>query len=98
MRDLNYESKRIPLSEDIKSYKADLFCLQETKITEDIDTNLNGSRIICNKSENHHYDTGFLISTKWANNIYKHGKFLIEFQSYKSKRKKARHVRSMSAK
>ena len=72
VRGLNDKQKRAHLSNDIDNYKVDICCLQETKITEDIDTDINNNRLICFKSENHHYGTGFIVSNKWKNNIYRY--------------------------
>ena len=41
--------KKVQLSKDLRFYNVDLCCVQETKITEDIDTNIRDYRLICQK-------------------------------------------------
>ena len=58
IRGLNDKQKQTDLSNDIINYKLDICCIQETKITTDIDTDINGNRLICFNAENHHHGTG----------------------------------------
>ena len=48
--------------------------LSENKQVDNNNNNIDDCRLICFKSENHHYGTGFIVSSKWKNNIYKHWK------------------------
>ena len=55
----------------MKKYNLDIICLQETKIHDGIDININRSRLICFKSECRHYGIGFLINESWTNSIHR---------------------------
>ena len=55
-------------------YKLDICCLQETKITNGVDTNINDHRLICIPTDCKHYGNGFIVSPKWKHNIHKYWK------------------------
>ena len=71
IRGLNSNLRKQHLESDLKKYKLDIICLQETKIQDGIDININRSRLICFKSECRHYGNGFLVSESWTNSIHR---------------------------
>ena len=74
VRDLRQEFKRKSLVEDLEKYKLDVCCLQETKIHEGLDININSNRFICLPSESVHYGNGFLVASKMVSHIHKYWK------------------------
>ena len=58
---LTNKLKKIQLSKDLKLYNVDVCCVQETKITEGIDTNIHDYWVICQKTNQKDYGNGFLI-------------------------------------
>ena len=71
VRGLTKEYKRQQLANDIIKYNIDICCLQETKLQNSLDKNLNKHRIICLPSDSRHYGNGFIVT----------GKSQIEYQS-----------------
>ncbi|XP_057294528.1 uncharacterized protein LOC130623039 [Hydractinia symbiolongicarpus] len=63
----------------------------ETKIKENIDRNINDCRLICMETKNPHYGTGFIISRKWKNNIYKYWKISDRISVLQLKTKESRY-------
>ena len=59
------------LSKDLKFYNADVCCVQEIKITEDIDTNIRDFRLICQKTNQKDYGNEFLIHKRLEQDIQK---------------------------
>ena len=47
---LTNKLKKVQLGKDLRFYNVDVCCVQETKITEDIDTNIRDYRLICQKN------------------------------------------------
>ena len=75
VRGLADHGKRETLAVDIENYEIDVCCLQETKVVEAVDIELeNGCRFININSDNRHYGCGFIISKKWKNSIYEYWK------------------------
>lgn len=74
VRGLTDEFKQEQLVHDVKKYKIDICCLQETKITENRDINIKDYRLITLQSNCRHYGNGFLISPKWKDRIVKYWK------------------------
>ena len=58
--------KKVQLSKDLKFYNVNVCCVQETKITEDINTNIHDHQLICQKTNQKDYRNGFLIHTRWT--------------------------------
>ena len=50
IRGLTDKLKKVQLSKDLKFYNVDMCCVQETKITEGIDTNIRNYRFISQKT------------------------------------------------
>ena len=72
---LRQEFKRENLADDLKKYKVDACCLQETKLHEGLDTNVKNNRLLCLPSESVHYGiNGFFVSSKFVNHIHKYWK------------------------
>ena len=69
VRGLTSNIRREYLVKDLEQYKLDIVCLQETKIKDDLDMNIDHSRLINYKPSCVHYGLGFLISGKVNSNI-----------------------------
>ena len=63
--------KKEEVIEDLKLYGVEICCLQETKITEEVDEEIGGYRLININSEQQSYGNGFLISPKWKHSVYR---------------------------
>ena len=75
VRGLTKQYKQESLSRDMNKYKIDICCLQECKITEKSDKNLeNGNRLILMGAENINYGNGFLVSKKWKESVHRYWK------------------------
>ena len=75
VRGLRDETKKDNLAADLANYNLDVVCLQETKISEGADCNIRDSRLIALKSTNKHHGNGFIVSSKWKENIHRVWKF-----------------------
>ena len=64
IRGLTDKLKKVQLTKDLRFYNADVCCVQETKITESIDTNIRDYRLICQKTNQKDYGNRFLIHTR----------------------------------
>ena len=64
VRGLRSESKQCELVADLNRYGVDICCLQETKISEDLDTNIENYRLINFQSNQKQYGNGFAVSNK----------------------------------
>ena len=71
VRGLSQDYKQEQLSHDMSRYSLDVICIQETKIKELINIDIEGNRLICLESNSQHHGNGFMVSKKWKNNIYK---------------------------
>ena len=71
VRGLSSDLKKELLSRDLERLKIDVCCLQETKIRNGEDINIRNDRLICFTSDCQYYGNGFLISSKWRENIFK---------------------------
>ena len=71
IRGLTDKLKKVQLSKDLKFYNADVCCVQEIKITEDIDTNIRDFRLICQKANQKDYGNEFLIHKRLEQDIQK---------------------------
>ena len=71
VRGLNDYYKQIELVRDMESYKIDVCTLQETKVKDGFDKNIQQHRLISLKSESKYYGNGFFISKEWRNNIHR---------------------------
>ena len=74
VRGLTVDQKKQNLAIDVKNYKLDLCCIQETKIKVGSDINIGECRLITFSADVQHYGTGFIVAKKWANNISKYWK------------------------
>ena len=63
--------KKVQLSKDLKFYNVNVCCVQETKITEDINTNIHDHQLICQKTNQKDYRNGFLKHTRLEQHIHK---------------------------
>ena len=72
---LRDETKKDNLAADLVNYNLDVVCLQETKISEGADCNIRDSRLIALKSVNKYHGNGFIVSSKWKENIHRVWKF-----------------------
>ena len=71
IRGLTDKLKKVQLSKDLKFYNVDMCCVQETKITEGIDTNIRNYRFISQKTNQKDYGNGFLIDKTLEQHMYK---------------------------
>ena len=71
VRTLQSEIRKEQLSKDLDSYNLDLLCVQETKIQDGVDRNINNHRLICFSSDSRFYGSGFFIHKKWTNNLFR---------------------------
>ena len=74
VRGLNDNQKKEDLMIDMKNYKLDVCCLQETKIQEGNDINIKDCRLITFSAKIQYYGTGFVVSNKWNNHLSKYWK------------------------
>ena len=74
VRGLTKRYKQEQLTYDMVNYKLDICCLQETKLTNGMDININDHRLICIPTDCRHYGNGFIVSPKWKHNIHKNWK------------------------
>ena len=92
VRGLTQDMKQKQLSCDMNTYKLDVLCIQETKVKELTNIDIEGNRLICLESESPHYGNGFLVSRKWKNNIYRFWRVndrisVLQLQTEKSREK-----------
>ena len=71
VRGINSNIKKHQLDQDLIKYKIDIICLQETKIREGVDINLQNSRLITLPCENQYYGSGFLVRNSWKEGIHR---------------------------
>ena len=73
VRGLNDEQKQECLARDIDSYKLDVCVLQEDKLEDGIDCAIGDQkhRFISIKPDCRHYGNGFVVSSKWKQNIHR---------------------------
>ena len=101
VRGLTAKQKQKALVKDMKNYKIDICCTQETKIKDGIDKNIKNYRLISLPTESKHYGNGFIISKKLVNNIHRYWKVsdrIAVLQLYTSENtvpKKKYHVRPL---
>ena len=60
----------------MKKYGIDICCLQETKLVDDKDKDIEeyNCQFINVKPECKHYGNGFVVAPKWKNNVVKYWK------------------------
>jgi len=68
-------------------YKLDVICIQETKIKELLNIDIEGNRLICLETNTPHHGKGFMVSKKRKNNIYKFWSVNDRIAVYSSKQK-----------
>ena len=71
VRGINSDIEKDNLVIDLIKYKADVICLQETKLANGVDVNIRGQRLLCLKSDSRHYGSGFLLSKLWSDKIHR---------------------------
>ena len=71
VRGLSDQTKKEQLVRDCEKYEVDVCCIQETKIKEGWNSNVNGSRIITLPTDMKDYGNGFVIGRKWVDKIYR---------------------------
>ena len=72
VRGLTQQVKQEQLSRDMKKYKIDVACIQETKIKESMDKDISGYRIMCTETTSQHYGNGFIVSPRWKKHIHRY--------------------------
>ena len=61
--------------QSVDSYKVDVLCIQETKLRDGIDCNIGKSnRLKALSTDNVHHGVGFIVSSKWKENIHRYWK------------------------
>ena len=90
VRGLTQEFKQEQLSHDMSRYGLDVLCIQETKIKDLTNIDVDGNRLICLETNSPHYGNGFMVSKKWKSNIYKFWRVndriaVLQLQTEKSK-------------
>ena len=71
VRGLTQGFKQEQLSRDMFKYKLDVLCIQETKMKELLNIDIDGNRLLIMNSNSIHHGTGFMVSKKWKDNIHK---------------------------
>ncbi|MEE8289617.1 MAG: reverse transcriptase domain-containing protein [Nitrosomonadaceae bacterium] len=74
VRGISQESKQQNLKHDMVKYGVDICALQETKIINGVDKNIDGFRLLSLKTNQKAYGNGFMISPKYNNCIHRHWK------------------------
>eukprot|EP00117_Sycon_ciliatum_P034259 scpid33864/ scgid26189/ Craniofacial development protein 2; p97 bucentaur protein len=72
VRGLNSNFRQDALRRDLKSYRIDLCCLQETKLTGSLDTEKDGYRLIALAPQCRHYGLAFVVSSSLSSQIQKY--------------------------
>jgi exonuclease III len=91
-RGLTKQVKQDQLSRDMKRYGVDIACLQETKVTEQMDQDVNNYRLICTETNSRHYGNGFIVSPRWKHHIHRYWRVtdrisVLQMKTEKSKMK-----------
>ena len=71
LRGLNSDIRKDQLAQDLVNYKIDVLCLQETKISNGVDQNIRGNRLLCFPTKSRYYGCGFLIQSKWIDKVFR---------------------------
>ncbi len=92
VRGLTQRVKQEQLCRDMQKYGVDVACIQETKMTESTNTNINKYRLICMDSNTQHYGNGFVVSPRWKDSIHRYWRVndrisVLQLQTEKSKMK-----------
>ena len=93
VRGLTQELKQHQLARDVNRYKIDILSIQETKIRENVDKNINGLRLICFETgTNISHGNGFMVSEKLAQQVNRYWKVsdricVLELLTHKSKQR-----------
>ena len=72
VRGLNSNFRQDALRRDLKSYRIDLCCLQETKLTGSLDTEKDVYRLIALAPQCRHYGLAFVVSSSLSSQIQKY--------------------------
>ena len=93
VRGLTQQVKQEQLSRDMKKYGIDIACIQETKIKETMDKDINGYRLMCTETNTRHYGNGFIVSPKWKHHIHRYWRVsdrvsVLQMKTEQSKMKK----------
>ena len=71
VRGLNSDISKENLATDLDKYKGDVLCLQETKIANGADINIQDQRLLCFQSDSRHYGNGFLLNEYWSEKVHR---------------------------
>ena len=71
VRGLNSDISKENLATDLYKYKGDVLCLQETKIANGADINIQDQRLLCFQSDSRHYGNGFLLNKYWSEKVHR---------------------------
>ena len=75
VRGLTQKIKQQQLTRDVDRYKIDILSIQETKIRENVDKNINGHRLICFETgANVSHGNGFMVSKKLSDQVNRYWK------------------------
>ena len=74
VRGISKPEKQEQLARDVTKYNLDVCCLQETKIKDGIDVNVDKHKLITLPTDSPHYGNGFVVSEKWQGNIHRYWK------------------------
>ena len=66
VRGLTSNFKKNQLISDLNKYRVGLCCLQETKISEGYDGNIDNYRLLCLSSSCRHYGLGFVVESSYC--------------------------------
>ena len=70
VRGLSDKVKQFNLSKELRSYKVDVCCIQETKIKQGCNETSNDYCLICLKTNQKDYGNGYLLHGSLASYIY----------------------------
>ena len=69
VRGLATPAKQAQLAQDLGRYKVDIMCLQETKVSELMDSRINNTRLLLFPGQCRNYGLGFAISAEWGQRL-----------------------------
>ena len=69
VRGLATQAKQAQLAQDLGTYKVDIMCLQETKVSEQMDSRIDNTRLILIPGQCRHYGLGFALNAEWGQRL-----------------------------
>ena len=69
VRGLVTQAKQAQLAQDLGTYKVDIMCLQETKVSEQMDSRIDNTRLILIPGQCRHYGLGFALNAEWGQRL-----------------------------